>query len=134
MKFKLLLLTAIFSSLAFLAQAKSSPPGTGEEGMKNDIVGGVFHAETKKPLSSVSVTAYSSNKKEKIVITDNNGTYSFNELKPGTYKLVFEKDGFKKVVKEKVTIRSDEAFQMNVEMDETGDFQLMPGLLFTDFD
>ena len=73
-------------------------------------------------------------KKEKTVLTDNNGNYSFNDLKPGTYKLVFEKDGFKRVTKDKVIIRSDEGCQLNIEMDENDAFQILPGLLFTDFE
>jgi hypothetical protein len=96
MNFKLLILTFFFCAATVAAHATATPPGTGEESKKNDIVGGVIHADTKKPLSNVSVTAYSTaSKKEKIVLTDNNGNYSFNELKPGTYKLVFEKDGFR---------------------------------------
>jgi hypothetical protein len=137
MKFKLLLLTTAFSAIACLARANNTEPGVpgapnGEENKKNDIAGGVIHADTKKPLSNVSVTAYSTTttKKEKIVLTDASGNYSFNELKPGTYKLVFEKTGFKKVTKEKVTIRSDEGCQLNVEMDEEGEFQIVPGVMF----
>jgi hypothetical protein len=137
MKFKLLLLTLLFSTAACVARASDTAiygtPGTGEENKKTDIAGGVIHADTKKPLANVSVTAYSINKKEKVVLTDGTGSYSFNELKPGTYKLVFEKTGFKKVTKEKVMIKSDEGCQLNVEMDEEEEFQIMPGQLFSDF-
>ena len=35
-------------------------------------------------------------KKEKVVITDGTGAYSFDDLKPGVYKFVFEKEGYKK--------------------------------------
>jgi len=90
MKLKTLLVTVLFSAAALCARANTSP-GAGEENenKKNDIAGGVIHADTKKPLLNVSVTAYSANKKEKVVITDANGNYSFCELKSGTYKLVF---------------------------------------------
>lgn len=98
---------------------------------KNDIVGGVIHTETKKPLSNVSVTAYSAVKKEKVVYTDANGNYSFDELKAGTYKLVFEKEGLKKVVRKKVImLHSDEGFQLNIEMENEENFQLLPGTIF----
>jgi hypothetical protein len=131
MKLKFLLLTFFFSAATLIARANTEP-GTGEETIKNDIVGGVMHADTKKPLINVSVTAYttSSTKKEKVVLTDGNGNYSFNDLKPGTYKIVFEKEGFKKIIKEKVTIRSDEGFQLNIEMAEEAAFQILPGGLF----
>jgi hypothetical protein len=137
MKFKLLLLTLAFSAAASVARANAGPtgtPGAGEENKKSDIAGGVIHADTKKPLGNVSVTAYSTSRKEKVVITDANGNYSFSELKSGTYKLVFEKLGYKKVTKEKVTIHSDEGCQLNIEMDEEDEFQIVPGQFFSDFE
>lgn len=135
MKFKFIFLTLIMAAVAVSARANTSPgaPTEGEETKKTDIAGGVVHVDTRKPLSNVTVTAYSTAKKEKVVYTDANGNYSFSELKAGTYKLVFEKDGFKKVVKEKVTIRPDEGCQLNVEMDDEEAFQILPGTIF-DFD
>ena len=79
-------------------------------------MGSVLNAEGKKPLKDVSVTAYLSSKKEKVVITDGSGAYAFDDLKPGIYKFVFEKEGFKKVVKEKICVKVDEGFQMDIEM------------------
>lgn len=131
MKFKSLLLTTILSFFTCLAYAT---PGTGGETKKADIAGGVFHATTRKPLPNVSVTAYSATKKEQVVLTNTNGNYSFEDLKSGTYKLIFEKNGYKKVIKEKVTIRSDEGSQLNIEMGEHSEFIIMPGLLFSDGD
>lgn len=128
MKYKWLL-SFLFSATAFMARANAAPPGTGtEENKKIDIAGGVLHSETKKPLGNVNVTAYSASKKEKAVLTDGNGNYSFNDLKTGTYKLVFEKNGFKRVTKDKVIIRSDEGCQLNIMMDEEDAFQILPGL------
>lgn len=93
---------------------------------KDDLVGVVVNSDNKKPLKDVSVTAYSATKKEKVVVTDESGNFSFDELKPGTYKFIFEKTGFRKVTKEKVLVKTDEAFQMNIEMIESNDFDLMP--------
>ena len=85
-------------------------------------------------MKDVVVTAYLVSKKEKIVITDEEGSFAFDELKPGTYKFIFEKAGFKKITKEKVVIKTDEAFQLNIEMIESNDFDIMPSpLLFADF-
>lgn len=134
MKLKLLLFTTLITASAITARANNTIPGTGEENKKSDIAGGVIQAESKKPLTNVSVTAYSSNKREKVVLTDGSGNYSFNELKPGTYKLVFEKTGYKKVTKDRVTIKSDEGCQLNVEMDEEEAFHIMPGQILSDFD
>ena len=134
MKSKLLLLTLAFSFTALLANANNggqSGPGLGEENKKNDIGGGVVNAETRKPISNVNVIAYANSKKEKTVLTDANGNYFFDDLKPGTYKLVFEKNGYRKVVKEKVTIRSDEGCQVNIEMQDEDDLQIIPGTIFS---
>ena len=123
----------LFSANAFVARANNGP-GNGEECAKKDIGGGVVNADNRKPLSNVVVTAYTNSKKEKAVTTDNSGNYSFNDLKPGTYKLVFEKSGFKKVTKDKVVIRGDEGSMLNIEMDEETEFPIIPGqLLFSDF-
>jgi hypothetical protein len=132
MKYKLFLLTIVFTATAFIARANNEDQSTtnGVETKKTDIAGGVIHTDTKKPLSNVSVTAYSASKKEKVVYTDANGYYSFTELHAGTYKLVFEKEGFKKVVKDKVVIHPDEGCQLNVEMDDENDTLILPGSLF----
>ena len=100
-----------------------SDPGTGK---KDEVLGLVVHSETKKPLRDVSITAYNVTKKEKVVITDDSGNYFFDDLKPGTYKFVFEKAGFRKSTKEKVVVKTDEGFHMNMEMIEDNDFDIMP--------
>lgn len=128
MKHRLLLLIFILTATSFVASAHITPGAKIIGVKKNDIVGGVIHSETKKPLMNVNVSAYSANKKEGTAVTDDNGFYYFNDLKPGTYKLVFEKYGFKNVTKEKITIKSDEGCQLNIAMDEEDDFQILPGL------
>jgi hypothetical protein len=128
MKYKLLLLNCIATLGSVWASANGDTPGTGEDNVeKNDIVGGVFHNDTKKPINNVSVTAYASNKKEKIVLTDVNGNFSFDDLKPGAYKFVFEKDGYRKITREKIISRIDEAYSMNITMEEHASFDFMPG-------
>jgi hypothetical protein len=146
MKTKLFLLGfSLFCFVAAKANTDEPEPSRGKgdpstttcpKGKKDDIVGSVVHSDNKKPLKDVNVTAYLISRKEKTVLTGENGTYAFDELKPGTYKFVFEKAGFKKVTKEKVVIRTDEAFQLNIEMIENtgGTFDLVPSPLhFTDF-
>ncbi|HMG66749.1 MAG TPA: carboxypeptidase-like regulatory domain-containing protein [Chitinophagaceae bacterium] len=116
----LLVFTFIFGSL--LAKANNDP------GKKEDIMGTIVNADGKKPIKDVSVTAYLSSKKEKVVITDGSGAYSFDDLKPGVYKFVFEKDGYKKVIKEKVCVKVDEGFQMDIEMLQDNAADVMPSL------
>ena len=133
MKLKLLLFTFIFSVTGFVASATTGP-GNGTESSKTDITGGVLNADTKKPMVNVVVTAYANSKKEMTVNTDNNGSYNFSDLKPGTYKFVFEKSGYKKVTKNNVLIHGDEGCRLNIQMDEDSEFQLMPGeVIFFDF-
>ncbi len=50
----------------------------------------------------------------------------FHPLKPGTYKFVFEKAGFRKITKEKVVVKTDEGFQLNIEMIENSEYEIMP--------
>ena len=107
-----------------MVRANNVDPGLGK---KEDIMGSVMNADGKKPLKDVSITAYLSSKKEKVVITDGTGAYAFDDLKPGVYKFVFEKEGYKKVVKEKVTVKVDEAFQLDIEMlEENADVMPSP--------
>ena len=127
MKIRLLLLGCfiVFTIMAKAAPAPADADGTTK---KNDINGGVFHNETKKPITNVSITAYlTTNKKEKVVVSDANGNYAFDDLKPGIYKFVFEKDGYKKVTRDKIFIKTDEGFQLNIEMIQEKDFDFVPG-------
>ncbi|MES1197996.1 MAG: carboxypeptidase-like regulatory domain-containing protein [Chitinophagaceae bacterium] len=130
MKPKILLLAV--SLLGFvIARANTVEEGTGK---KDDLNGTVIDSENKKPLKDVTVTAYLVTKKEKVAWSDESGNFGFDELKPGTYKFIFEKAGYKKITKEKVVIRTDEAFQMNIEMIENPDFDLLPSPFhFSDF-
>jgi Carboxypeptidase regulatory-like domain len=125
MKQKLIMLAV--SLLGFIAVKANTigidGPG---DGKKDELNGTVIHAENKKPLEGVTVTAMLVSKKEKIVVTEGDGGYAFEELKPGTYKFIFEKAGFKKITKEKVVIKTDEAFQLNIEMIEVSDYEIMP--------
>ncbi len=135
MKPKLILLAAglLGFAVAHACDADGPDPGIGKP-KKDDVNGLVTHAESKKPLKDVSVTAYLVSKKEKMVLTDDAGSFAFDELKPGTYKFVFEKAGFKRVTKEKVVVKTDEGFQLSIEMIENKDYDLMPSPFhFSDF-
>jgi hypothetical protein len=124
MKKKLLLFAAgLLGFTAINASDIAKGPG---DGRKDELNGTVIHGETKKPLKDVTVTAILVSKKEKIEYTNEEGGFSFDELKPGTYKFVFEKAGFRKITKEKVVIKTDDAFQMNIEMIENSDYDIMP--------
>lgn len=123
MKPKILLLISMFVLASCIASASDKNP---EPGKKEDIVGLVMNGDTKKPLKDVSITAYLSSKKEKVVITDESGEFSFDNLKGGVYKFVFEKHGYRKVVKENVTVKVDEGFQLKIEMLQDAEPDLLP--------
>lgn len=102
---------------------------------KSDINGKVVKADSKRPLKNVSVTAYPADRKEATIIqTNDDGVYAFDELKPGVYKFVFEKSGYKRIVRDKITIRTDEGFQLDIEMTEHRVIEVAPSPLhFSDF-
>lgn len=123
MRRKYLLLSFFITVFSFCASANNGE----ENAKKSDVMGGVFTQDSKKPLSNVSITAYSNAKKEKVIITDSQGHFSFNDLKPGNYRFVFEKEGYKKVTKDKYIAKADEAQQLNIQMQEHASFDFMPG-------
>ena len=125
MKPKFLLLISFFVLGSLIAKANTDP-GKNNDGKKDDIMGSVTGAQGKKPLKDVCITAYLCSKKEKVVISDGTGAYSFEDLKPGVYKFVFEKEGYKKVIKEKITVKVDEGFQLDIEMLQDDTTDVMP--------
>ena len=131
MKRKHFLLTILGMAAFMMVRANNTNPcNNGEKGKKvNEINGTVVSASTKKPVTNVNVTAYYTSKKEKVVISDSEGNYAFDDLKPGIYKFVFEKEGYKKVTKENVTVKVDETFLLNVELLESGGYNLHPSPL-----
>jgi 5-hydroxyisourate hydrolase-like protein (transthyretin family) len=126
MKQSILLLIAICTMGCLQSKASGIDHITPGPGKINEVSGSIFDGDSKKPLQNVTVTAYSASRKEKFVLTDEFGRFELDELKSGTYKLVFEKEGYRKVVREKVTIKTDETFQMRIEMLESESFDLMP--------
>ena len=128
MKHRILLLIAICTMVCLQSRANGSDPGNpGNPGKSiNEVAGNILDSESKKPLGEVTITAYSANKKEKFVISDEYGRFEFDELKTGIYKLVFEKVGYRKVVREKISVKTDETFQMRIEMIEADGYDLMP--------
>lgn len=125
MKQKILLLIAICTIGCLQSRAADIEPGNPGKSI-NEVAGNIYDGDSKKALREVTVTAYSANKKEKFVITDEYGRFEFDELKTGIYKLVFEKEGYRKVIREKVSVKTDETFQMRIEMIEADGFDLMP--------
>lgn len=129
MRFRLFLLTLFALTATLAAQANITPPGTGEEtARKADLMGGVYSNDSKKPLGNVTVTAtHLSTKKEKVVLTDADGNYAFNDLESGLYKFVFAKNGYKKLVKDKIQVRQEEGVQMDIGLTPHSTYDFLPG-------
>lgn len=117
MKFKYFFTTAALSLLLSVA-AKANTGIPKEKNEEETVNGMVMDMDTRKPLKDVNITAIINSKKEKIVSTDLAGGYTFIMLKPGTYKIIFEKEGYKKVVKEKIQVKEHAPVQLNVDMEE----------------
>jgi len=104
--------------------------GTKDKKEDPDMTGSITFIETGKPLKDVSVTAYNVSKKEKVTVSDLNGNFSLVDLKPGVYKFVFQKEGFQKVIREKIILKTNEDYQLNIQMaEEESIFDLMPSPL-----
>lgn len=95
----------------------------------DNVFGKIFTEESNRPIKDVTITAILLNKKEKFTISNTDGEYGLSELKPGVYRLIFEKDGYRKVVKEKVTIKANTQIEMNIEMEPSLFFDLAPSPL-----
>ena len=122
---QILLLIAICTIGCLQSKASGIDPKNPGKSI-NEVAGNIIDGDSKKALREVTVTAYSANRKEKFVITDEFGRFEFDELKTGIYKLVFEKEGYRKVVRERVSVKADETFQMRIEMIEADGFDIMP--------
>jgi 5-hydroxyisourate hydrolase-like protein (transthyretin family) len=125
MRNKLLLTTVLLlGSMAIFANT-----GGKERKEDPDMNGIIIQSESGRPLKDVSITAYNATRKEKTAITDANGNFSMADLKPGVYKFIFQKDGFKRVIKEKIILKTNEDYQLNIEMAEEVIYDLMPSPL-----
>lgn len=95
-----------------------------------DMNGLVVETETGKPVKDVNITAYNNSKKEKTATSNSNGSFSLVDLKPGVYKFVFKKEGFEKVTREKIILKTGEDCQLNIQMSPNENiFDMMPSSL-----
>ena len=110
-----LTLTSLFLVMGGAASAFGPEPET--KISTETVFGKVLRDDSKRPLQNVTVTAILLNKKEKYTLTNNEGEFGIDELKPGMYRFIFEKDGYRKVVRDKVNITLNESIELNIEME-----------------
>jgi hypothetical protein len=124
-KFKFLYATLFFLGIGSACAAKSVA-GSIMPVDPEMIYGGVRQANSDRPIKDVTITViYQQNYSEKTFQTNVHGEFGINDLRPGTYKLVFQKDGYKKVVKDKLLVKTDNPIELQIEMEETG-YDLSP--------
>ena len=58
-------------------------------------------------VEGVKVTLSAGHIAEQMMMTSERGTFRFGELPIGSYKLVFEKEGYQKIVNEEVNVNLD---------------------------
>ncbi len=113
MSLKPVTLSALLA-LSYLALLAGPVP---PESIHEEVLSGiVMDMSSKKPLKDVNITAVLNSRKERTASTDMNGGYRFIMLKPGIYKLVFEKEGYKKVIKDSIAVKNKTTLRINIEM------------------
>ncbi len=116
--------------LLFCSVTSFANPGEKDKKEDPDLMGVIVAAETGKPIKDVNITAYNNSKKEKTVTSNAAGTFSLADLKPGIYKFVFQKEGYEKVVRDKIILKLNDAYQLNIQMfEEENVFDLIPSPL-----
>lgn len=107
----LLLVMVMFNSVAALAALP--------RGHSSSNLFGTVTDNYDRPVADVIIKAIpeSTPHETVTVLSNRNGSYKMPLLKPGVYLMVYEKDGYKKLVKEKVTVQQDAFVKaLNVEI------------------
>jgi hypothetical protein len=90
---------------------------SGAQTFFGSIVGAVTDNAAGNNISGATVTLTSvATSGQWTVTTDSNGNYEFVNLVPGTYKLDFEKTGFKHLKREPVTVEVQKAVRIDVAL------------------
>lgn len=84
--------------------------------------------KSKKCLDGFLVTSYVNSQKDQCFKTNCEGLCTIPVLKTGTYKVVIEKPGYNKVTKERVVVKTNENYMLNVELIEREDYINFPSI------
>ena len=108
---------AIFAVVFLLALATFWPAGAGAQAAYGSLVGTVADA-TGAVLPGVNITLVNAGTSEKhIVKSDDRGSYQFVNLLPGVYKLTFERQGFKKLLRDNVEVKTSTSARIDAAME-----------------
>lgn len=118
----------LFATTFFTVEAKANHDAALIPVDPEMIYGAVKHANSDKPIKDVMITVIQlQTAREKTMQSNQAGEFGIDDLPPGTYKIVFQKDGFKKVVKDKITVKPDRTVELQIEMEESS-YELGPSL------
>jgi len=92
-------------------------------------VSGHIKSAGQAPLKDVTVTIYTEDNQEIVLHTDKKGSFSIGDLKPGTYKMVFTKNGYQKITRQRVVIKENEGFMVKLQMQENDPLHIFPSPL-----
>lgn len=77
------------------------------------ITGKVINANSGQPLEGASLTLNDST----VRVADQNGSYSFNKLQPGTYTVKCTYTGFQEKIVEEILVKESENTDINISLD-----------------
>ncbi len=81
------------------------------------LTGTVVYESTHAPIPDVLVTVSSPQMQgEQAVKTDSTGTYLIPQLPPGTYAILFEKEGYKPLAEGGIALDADRMLRFNVQL------------------
>jgi hypothetical protein len=109
----LLLLCVIVFSQALKANCGDRDKKKLPEGL---LHGYIIDAETKKPLSGVSVSLSSRNQADKEIVSDAAGYFNFGKIPAGDLTLLFGKKGYKFYRRNALALKEGTTVKMSVEV------------------
>ena len=85
------------------------------------ITGVIKDAKTKSPITEAVITLSSDVfKGQKFAVTDSTGKYKISKLPPGNYTIIFEMEGYRKFVRDSVTLKEGMSIGINYDMVKEG--------------
>lgn len=113
--------TLLLSGL-LLGTGTAAIAGNGKEDKKGGeptvVSGAVSDADSKKPVSEVTVSITAKGQDKKVLTTDKDGNFKSGQLMPGEVTITLEKKGYRSYKKENVTIRDGAALKLSFELEQ----------------
>lgn len=90
---------------------------SGQQNKPGSIGGVIKDARTKSPLREAVITLISAAfRGQKFALTDSAGFYKVTNLPAGKYEVIFEMEGYNKVVQDSLTLEDGMTVDLNYEM------------------